>query len=79
MAGREEVQEEAAQVAARARQAIGTFERKRRNRRIARNPRMPATPIVVPARDLPWFIPGTEFKEMVARRRRTATRSTRRR
>jgi nucleoid DNA-binding protein len=79
MAGREDVQEEAAQVAARARQAIGTFERKRRNRRIARNPRKPATPIVVPARDLPWFIPGTEFKEMVARRRRTATRSTSRR
>ena len=51
---------------------LGTFERKRRNRRIARNPRKPATPIVVPARDLPWFIPGTEFKEMVARRRRTA-------
>jgi nucleoid DNA-binding protein len=73
------VQEEAAHVAARARQAIGTFERKRRNRRIARNPRKPATPIVVPARDLPWFIPGTEFKEMVARRRRTATRSTSRR
>jgi nucleoid DNA-binding protein len=79
MAGREDVQEEAAQVAARARQAIGTFERKRRNRRIARNPRKPATPIVVPARDLPWFIPGTEFKEMVPRRRRTATRSTSRR
>jgi DNA-binding protein HU-beta len=51
---------------------FGTFERKRRNRRTARNPRKPATPIVVPARDLPWFIPGTEFKEMVARRRRTA-------
>jgi len=79
MAGREDVQEEAAQVAASARQAIGAFERKRRNRRIARNPRKPATPIVVPARDLPWFIPGTEFKEMVARRRRTATRSTSRR
>jgi nucleoid DNA-binding protein len=79
MAGREDVQEEAAQVAARARQAIGTFERKRRNRRIARNPRKPATPIVVPARDLPWFIPGTKFKEMVGRRRRTATLSTSRR
>jgi DNA-binding protein HU-beta len=51
---------------------FGTFERKWRNRRIARNPRKPATPIVVPARDLPWFIAGTEFKEMVARRRRPA-------
>ena len=55
---------------------FGTFERKRRNRRVARNPRKPATPIVVPARDLPWFIPGKEFKDMVARRRRTVTRST---
>ena len=58
---------------------FGTFERKRRNRRIARNPRKPQTPIVVPARDLPWFIPGKEFKEMVARRRHTATRPVSRR
>jgi DNA-binding protein HU-beta len=49
---------------------FGTFERKRRNRRIARNPRKPQTPIVVPARDLPWFNPGKEFKEMIAARRR---------
>ncbi|HEX6330531.1 MAG TPA: HU family DNA-binding protein [Actinomycetota bacterium] len=54
---------------------FGTFERKRRNRRIARNPRKPLTPIVVPARDLPWFNPGKEFKEMIAaKRRRTAAR-----
>jgi DNA-binding protein HU-beta len=54
---------------------FGTFERKRRNRRIARNPRKPQTPIVVPARDLPWFNPGKEFKEMIAaKRRRTAAR-----
>jgi DNA-binding protein HU-beta len=58
---------------------FGTFERKRRNRRVARNPRKPATPIVVPARDLPWFVPGKEFKEMVARRRRTVGRSSSRR
>jgi DNA-binding protein HU-beta len=58
---------------------FGTFERKRRNRRIARNPRKPATPIVVPARDLPWFVPGKEFKDLIARRRRAATRSTSRR
>lgn len=45
---------------------FGTFERKHRNRRIARNPRKPLTPIVVPARDLPWFTPGKEFKEMIA-------------
>lgn len=49
---------------------FGTFERKRRNRRIARNPRKPQTPIVVPARDLPWFTAGKEFKEMIAAKRR---------
>jgi DNA-binding protein HU-beta len=54
---------------------FGTFERKRRNKRIARNPRKPATPIVVPARDLPWFVAGKEFKEMIAaKRRRVAAR-----
>ena len=52
---------------------FGTFERKRRNKRVARNPRKPETPIVVPARDLPWFIPGKEFKEMIATRRRRST------
>lgn len=49
---------------------FGTFERKRRNKRIARNPRKPSTPIVVPARDLPWFTAGKEFREMVASKRR---------
>jgi DNA-binding protein HU-beta len=44
---------------------FGTFERRRRNQRIARNPRQPQTPIVVPARDLPWFTPGKEFKDAV--------------
>src|SRR5437899_9659936 len=34
-----------------------TFERKHRNERIARNPRKPDVPIVVPARDLPSFTP----------------------
>jgi DNA-binding protein HU-beta len=52
---------------------FGTFERKRRNKRIARNPRKPLTPIVVPARDLPWFTAGKEFKEMIAAKRRRAT------
>jgi DNA-binding protein HU-beta len=57
---------------------FGTFERKRRNKRIARNPRKPQTPIVVPARDLPWFTAGKEFKDMVtARRRRTPARRSR--
>jgi DNA-binding protein HU-beta len=53
---------------------FGTFERKRRNKRIARNPRKPETPIVVPARDLPWFIAGKEFREMVAAKRRRPTK-----
>ncbi len=53
---------------------FGTFERKRRNKRIARNPRKPQTPIVVPARDLPWFVAGKEFKEMVAAKRRRSSK-----
>jgi len=57
---------------------FGTFERKHRNRRIARNPRKPETPIVVPARDLPWFVPGKEFKQIVAaKRRRTPAKPAR--
>jgi DNA-binding protein HU-beta len=56
---------------------FGTFERKRRNKRIARNPRKPETPIVVPARDLPWFTAGKEFKDMVAAKRRRAPAKTR--
>ena len=54
---------------------FGTFERRRRNQRIARNPRQPQTPIVVPARDLPWFTPGKEFKDLIAsKRRRSASK-----
>ncbi len=44
---------------------FGTFERKHRNERIARNPRKPDVPIVVPARDLPSFTPGKEFRARV--------------
>jgi DNA-binding protein HU-beta len=47
---------------------FGTFERKHRNRRIARNPRQPNVPIVVPARDLPSFTPGKEFRHQVLNR-----------
>ena len=57
---------------------FGTFERKRRNRRIARNPRQPDVAITVPARDLPTFNPGQEFKDQVVRRRAPAKRSARR-
>jgi DNA-binding protein HU-beta len=44
---------------------FGTFERKHRNERIARNPRKPDVPIVVPARDLPAFTAGKEFRGQV--------------
>jgi DNA-binding protein HU-beta len=44
---------------------FGTFERKHRNERIARNPRKPDIPIVVPARDLPSFTAGKEFRAQV--------------
>jgi DNA-binding protein HU-beta len=44
---------------------FGTFERKHRNERIARNPRKPDIPIVVPARDLPAFTAGKEFRAQV--------------
>lgn len=60
---------------------FGSFERKRRNKRIARNPRKPDIAVVVPARDLPWFNPGGEFRELIAakRRRTPAKRSASRR
>jgi DNA-binding protein HU-beta len=44
---------------------FGTFERKHRNERIARNPRKPDVPIVVPARDLPSFTAGKDFRAQV--------------
>jgi DNA-binding protein HU-beta len=53
---------------------FGTFERKRRNKRIARNPRKPETPIVVPARDLPWFTAGKEFRDLISSKRRRSSR-----
>ena len=49
---------------------FGTFERKRRNKRVARNPRKPETAIVVPARDVPAFTAGKGFKEQMAAKRR---------
>jgi DNA-binding protein HU-beta len=48
---------------------FGTFERKHRNERIARNPRKPDVPIVVPARDLPSFTPGKDFRSQVVTRK----------
>jgi DNA-binding protein HU-beta len=63
---------------------FGTFEKRRRGERLARNPRQPEIEIKVPARDVPSFTPGQAFKEAVAERRRrtskksAAKRSTRR-
>src|SRR5215212_6681467 len=54
---------------------FGTFERKHRNKRVARNPRKPDVPIVVPARDIPSFNPGNEFRDAIAsKRRKSATK-----
>lgn len=59
---------------------FGTFERKHRNERIARNPRKPEVPIVVPAREIPSFNPGKEFRAtIVARPRRKAPTKRKRR
>jgi DNA-binding protein HU-beta len=49
---------------------FGTFERRRRNKRVARNPRKPAVDIVVPARDVPVFTAGKEFKDQTLSKRR---------
>jgi DNA-binding protein HU-beta len=52
---------------------FGTFERQRRNKRLARNPRQPDVTYTVPARDVPAFVPGQAFRQAVAgKRRRTA-------
>ena len=53
---------------------FGTFEKKRRNKRLARNPRKPEIEIVIPARDLPSFVPGKAFKDAVDRRRKPAAK-----
>lgn len=53
---------------------FGTFERKHRNKRVARNPRKPETPIVVPARDIPSFSAGKGFTEQVLSKRRRISR-----
>jgi DNA-binding protein HU-beta len=48
---------------------FGTFEKRRRGQRLARNPRRPEEEIKIPAREVPAFAPGQAFKEAVARRR----------
>ena len=49
---------------------FGTFERRRRNPRLARNPRQPDVTVAVPARDVPSFTPGAAFRDAVAARNR---------
>jgi DNA-binding protein HU-beta len=53
-----------------------TFEKRRRNRRVARNPRKPEVVVPVPARDVPSFAPGQEFRHLVAARGRRSTSRT---
>jgi DNA-binding protein HU-beta len=49
---------------------FGTFEKRRRNKRVARNPRKPDVAIAIPARDVPSFTPGQAFRQSVAAKRR---------
>jgi DNA-binding protein HU-beta len=57
---------------------FGTFEKRRRNRRVGRNPRRPEVVVPVPARDVPSFVPGQAFRQSVAAKgRRSASRSAR--
>jgi DNA-binding protein HU-beta len=49
---------------------FGTFEKRRRNRRVGRNPRKPEVVVPVPARDVPSFAPGQAFRQAVATRGR---------
>jgi DNA-binding protein HU-beta len=49
---------------------FGTFEKRRRNRRVARNPKKPEVIVPVPARDVPSFAPGQAFRQAVATKRR---------
>ena len=58
---------------------FGTFERRRRAKRLARNPRKPEVEVIVPARDVPSFAPGKEFREIVTRRRRSSPAKSARR
>ena len=49
---------------------FGTFDKRKRGQRTARNPRKPEVPIVIPARVVPAFNPGQAFKEAVAEKKR---------
>jgi DNA-binding protein HU-beta len=47
---------------------FGTFERRQRNARETNNPQKPGEKIKVPAKMVPAFAPGKEFKERVDRK-----------
>jgi DNA-binding protein HU-beta len=55
---------------------FGTFEKRRRNKRVARNPKRPDVVVPVPARDVPTFAPGQAFRRVVATKRRRAAAQT---
>ncbi len=57
---------------------FGSFEKKRRARRVARNPHQPEVAIAVPARDVPTFVPGMAFREETAAKRRRPSQKAKR-
>jgi DNA-binding protein HU-beta len=57
---------------------FGTFERVRRNARMGRNPHT-REPVRIPSRNMPSFRAGAAFREVVAAKRRAATRKPSRR
>jgi len=52
---------------------FGTFEKRHRNRRVARNPRKPEVVVPVPARDVPSFAPGQAFRQAVTSKGRRSS------
>ena len=55
---------------------FGTFEKRRRGQRLARNPRQPDIAITVPSRVVPAFNPGQAFREAVAGKKRRSTKKS---
>ena len=54
---------------------FGTFERRRRNPRVGRNPHTREA-VKIPARNVPSFRPGTTFRQAVAAPRRRVRKPT---
>jgi DNA-binding protein HU-beta len=55
---------------------FGTFEKRKRGQRLARNPRQPDIAITVPSRVVPAFNPGQAFREAVAEKKRRSTKKS---